>query len=377
MTKPKIYFTTPVFKEIVNHPMVSPKIKEKINELWENLEKVAEVKIAKQRFPSPDEMQQNIVEWGANIVGCHLSHQISAALQQNSALFAVSTSTAGFNHIDLQDGILYTHTPGVLDRTVADFTLALILSNLRNIVSLHNYLWSGSWKPGVKWDLDQNLAMSLDNLLLGIVGMGEIGRELVRRIAPWGISIQYYDITRDEALEEKYPNLKFIDSLETLVQTSDVVSLHLPLNEHTKHLFNKDLLLQMKENALLVNTARGGVIDTEALLSLLESGEIRLHLALDVHENEPLKPETLDRFKKIQAAHTDLSFILIPHNASADADTRGEMAIMILSDIYALATAESPKDLESLRLIPQQRELDLKDTEALTEYRIQSWWDAK
>jgi lactate dehydrogenase-like 2-hydroxyacid dehydrogenase len=128
----------------------------------------------------------------------------------------------------------------------------------------------------------------------------------------------------------------------------------------------------MKPNALLVNTARGPIINTEELLVLLESKEISINLAFDVYEEEPIPPEMLERFKQILAIQPDLRFTFIPHNASADADTRGQMAIMELEDLLAFATATSVEDLAPVRLIPPHR----KRIEAgeVSSFRIQKWF---
>ena len=111
----------------------------------------------------------------------------------------------------------------------------------------------------------------------------------------------------------------------------------------------------MKKGALLVNTARGPIVNFEALLLLLESNEISINLAFDVFENEPLDEDILHRFHLVHKDHPELKFIFIPHNASADADTRAQMAIMFLSDIIALATSTSGEDLKSIRMIPEQK----------------------
>ena len=173
-----------------------------------------------------------------------------------------------------------------------------------------------------KWDLDENLSSTIDNLTLGIIGMGEIGKELTKRLYPWGIKIQYYDIRPQEEFEKEFPNIQYIENIEEIFSQSDIVSLHVPLMDATYHLVNEKLLKLMKKGALLVNTARGPIIDTAELLKLLENNEIEIDLAFDVFEEEPLNKKTLKRFKEIAEKNPQLKFIFIPHNASADADTR-------------------------------------------------------
>lgn len=353
MSKLKCYFTTPVFREIADHPKVSDEKRKKILELWDKLAEVAELRVSEMRFPPEEEITKNIRNWGAQIVGCHLSHPITSEMLKDSEVVAICTSTAGYNHIAQEPGIIITHTPGVLHRTVADFTIAAILANLRNIVGLHNFVWEGDWKIGQKWDLDENLSSTIDNLTLGIIGMGEIGKEITKRVYPWGVKILYYDIQQQEKFEQTYPNIQYVNNLEQIFSQSDIISLHIPLMDATYHIVNENLLKLMKKGSLLVNTARGTVLDFENLLKLLENNEIEINLAFDVFEHEPIDEDSLFRFKKIAEKKPKLKFVFIPHNASADADTRAQMAIMLLEDMIRIATASSLSDLESTRLIPE------------------------
>jgi len=375
--KPKVYFTTPVFRDITLHPKVSEAKKKIILRLWDELEKKTRLKISPHRFSEKEEIKSVISGWKAQIIGCHLSHQLSEEILRNSDVFAICTSTAGTNHIARVPGILITHTPGILHKTVADFTIALILSNLRNTINLHNLVWSAEWKPGQKWDLDDNLSTSMDNLILGIVGMGEIGQELTRRIAPWGIKIIYFDLARKKNIEKAHHTLEYVDSLKELFLKADIISLHIPLTQQTHHLVGEKLLRLMKKNALLVNTARGPVVDTQILLDLLEKRAISINLAFDVFEDEPLNSTDLKRFKKIAKKNPDLRFVFIPHNASADADTRAQMAIMTLEDILSLVLSKSPEDLKNIRLIPEQHYLRGKGNQFpdFENFKISQYWN--
>ena len=224
---------------------------------------------------------------------------------------------------------------------------------------------------------DQDLNNNLDNLTLGIVGLGEIGREIVRRIGPWGIKIIYYDIARNEEFEDKYPGLRFNEEMVDVFSQADIVSIHIPLNDQTKGIVGENLLRKVKPNAVLINTARGPIVDFDALISLLRSKEITIHLAFDVYDPEPISAEVLQAFKEIAEDRPELQFLLIPHNASADADTRAEMSTIILSDLIALATAKSPEDLQSLRLIPPQKKLkDPENFEELANYCISALFNS-
>jgi lactate dehydrogenase-like 2-hydroxyacid dehydrogenase len=374
--KPKVYLTSNVFSalEIGSNETISENIRKNIKDLWQKLELISELKIFNGRFPSENEINKSIEDFKPDIIGCHLSHSLNSKTLKNSTIFAVSTSTAGYNHIQRteKDDILITHTPGVLHETVADYTIAIIMANLRNLVDLHNYIWENQWTPDDKWDLDQSLSSVVTYKVLGIVGLGEIGKEIIRRLYPWGIKILYYDIKQMNDFEQDFPSIEFKENLEDIFRESDIVSIHVPLNKHTEKLVNRDLLKHMKKNTLLVNTARGPVLDLESLLDLLETNEIQINLAFDVFPVEPLDTKTLERFKKIKQQHPEIRIVLIPHNASADADTRGKMNILFLQDIINIIESSSVEDLNEIHIIPDHKK-QLNDKE----WRIFNYWEKK
>jgi len=376
MTKLRCYITSPVFKEIATNEKISEEKRSKLKNLWIDLEDKVDLKISNTRFPSEHELKEVIDVWTPNIIGCHLSHNISEEMLQNPEIIAVCTSTAGYNHIYQYPGVLITHTPGVLHRTVADFTISIIMTNLRNLVGLHNFVWNEEWKSGQKWDLDENLSSTIDSKVIGIIGLGEIGKELASRLSPWGIKLLYHDIKKRPQIEEKIKNLLFVPNLEDVFAKCDVISIHIPLNNNTKHLIGRNCLKLMKKDALLVNTARGAIIDFSELIELLESEEIEINLAFDVYENEPINPDLLKRFKNVSDSKKNLRFIFIPHNASADANTRAQMAIMLLEDILKIVKSTSRHDLTSMHLIPEQRTLlySTSGDKKLKEYRIGKFW---
>ena len=376
----KIYLTSPVFHEIANHEKVSQGKKQRIEQLWLELHKNAEVIVDSSRFPSAQRIYDVVKQNDIDFIGCHISHPITKSILELPSVKAVCTSSMGFNHIFPYPGVLITHTPSIMDKTVAELAIGIIIANLRNIIGLHNYLWDGKWDPDLKWDLDENLNKSLDNLTLGIVGLGEIGRVVVRRLDPWGIKIIYYDINRNQDFEANFPNLTFFKKMGDIFERSDIVSMHIPLNNSTSGIIDSSLLKQMKKHALLVNTARGAIINFPDLIRLLKSKEISINLAFDVFEPEPIPPETLNEFKKIAKDRPELRFVFIPHSGSSDADTRAQMSIVLLTNLIRLSKSEKPENFVDLELIPSQRmlkDLNNSTSEKIKKYRIWKWWESR
>ena len=374
--KPRVLLTSRVFgpEEIGANEKISKEIRIQIKNLWESLTSLADLTIFNGRFPDDDQIKALIKSSNPNIIGCHLSHNLTSEMLENPDIFALSTSTAGFNHINRcpEDDILITHTPGVLHDTVADYSVALIMANLRNIIDLHNYVWNESWTTKDKWDLDQSLSSIIKNKILGIVGLGEIGKEIVRHLYPWGIKILYYDINRNVEFEDKFKNIEFKENLQELFKEADIISINVPLNAHTENLISWDLLKLMKKGSLLINTARGPILDINALLDLLEQRVIQINIALDVFPIEPLDPNTLERLRKIKQEIPEIRMILMPHNASADADTRGKMVIIFLEDIIKIIESSGPEDLDGVRIIPEHRK-QLSEKK----WRIHKYWESK
>ncbi|MFX1364882.1 MAG: NAD(P)-dependent oxidoreductase [Promethearchaeota archaeon] len=374
--KPKVYFTSNVFsvKKIGSNEKISEIFRNTIKDLWQELSKISIIKLFNGRFPSEEEIQSEIKIFNPNILGCHLSHPISSKILKSSSILAVSTSTAGYNHIERteQDDILITHTPGVLQATVADYTIALIMANLRNLIDLHSYVWNEQWTSGNKWDLDQSLSSVITDETLGIVGLGEIGKELVRRLYSWDIRIQYHDIEQQKVFEKNFPLIEFKEDIQDIFKDSDIITLHIPFNKHTEKFVGRNLLSLMKKGALLINTARGGVLDLETLLNMLESKEIQINIAFDVFPIEPIDSKTLERLKNIKKNQQDIRMILLPHNASADANTRAKMMILFLKDIIKIIKSSSLEDLKDIHIIPEHKK-------QLTEkkWRIYNYWEEK
>jgi glyoxylate reductase len=242
-------------------------------------------------------------------------------------LKVIANVAVGFNNIDipyaLSRGVVVTHTPDVLTESVADFTWALILAITRRLAEGERVVRRGAWKG---WALDFMLGTELRGKQLGLVGVGRIGRAVAARASAFGMRVAFtevFEITVDGAEAM---------SFDRLLTTSDVVSLHVPLTPETRHLIDKRTLARMKRSAFLINTARGPVVDEEALAWALQQHLIA-GAALDVFENEP-------------AVHPDLltleNVLLVPHLASGTTETRTAMAELAADNVLAVLQGRPP-----------------------------------
>ncbi len=252
----------------------------------------------------------------------------------------VAQYAVGYDNIDVEcatkHGIYVTNTPGVLTEAVADLTWALILAAARRLVEADHYVRSGEWyRGGVAWHPEMMLGMDVHGKTLGIIGFGRIGRAVAQRAKGFNMKVLYYDVARAPEEVEKQLGATYVD-LETLLRESDIVSIHVPLTPQTRHMIGERELRMMKPTAILVNTARGPVIDTEALVKALKEGWIAA-AALDVFEQEPLPPDhPLTKLKNV---------VLAPHIGSATRETREKMACMVLENLLAFRDRKEPPTL--------------------------------
>jgi glyoxylate reductase len=260
---------------------------------------------------------------------CMLTDRIDAALVDACPrLRAISTCSVGVDHIDLaaatRRGIPVGHTPGVLAETTADLAFALLLAAARRVVESDRLVRAGGWTPERRWEPDMLLGRDVHGAVLGIVGLGQIGRAMARRASGFGMRVLGFSRTPRDA-----PGVERT-SLEALLAAADFVSVHLALTPDTRGLLDAGALARMKPGAVLVNTARGGIVDEAALAEALASG--RLHGAgIDVFASEPLLPEsplrTLD------------NVVLTPHIGSASVATRARMAELAVENLLAALEA--------------------------------------
>ena len=227
----------------------------------------------------------------------------------------------GVDNIDIaactQRGIPVGNTPGVLTESTADLTMALILSIARNIPTASRDAYEGRWKT---WTPAGWLGMELNGSVLGIMGMGKIGQAVAKRALDFGMKIIFTDTK-----ERKIPNTKQV-SLNSLLELSDIVSLHAPLSSETRGIMNRHTISLMKPTALLINAARGPLVDTDSLLEALQN-DIISGAALDVTDPEPLPPS--------HPLYTFKNCLIVPHIGSATQHTRRRMAELACENLIA------------------------------------------
>jgi len=250
-------------------------------------------------------------------------------------LKVVSNVAVGYNNFDVaaatRRGVMLTNTPGAMDDTTADFAWCLILATARRLIEADRLVRSGKW---TRWRFMSNLGWDVYGKTLGICGFGRIGRGVARRAAGFNMRVLYTGPRRAPEAVERELKATFVDK-QTLLRESDVVSLHLPLFPETRHYIGAAELALMKPTAVLVNTARGPVVDERALVKTLKAGQIAA-AGLDVYENEP----------KLAAGLAKLAnTVLAPHMASASVDTRLRMCNMAVANCTAALTGQRPPNL--------------------------------
>ncbi|PYQ81423.1 MAG: D-glycerate dehydrogenase [Acidobacteria bacterium] len=269
---------------------------------------------------APDELRARVADKNA-LVSLLTDAIDRTVIDAAPELKVIANVAVGFNNIDVayatSRGVVVTHTPDVLTESVADFTWALILAITRRLAEGERVVRSGAWKG---WALDFMLGTELNGKQLGLVGVGRIGRAVAARAPVFGMRVVYTE-PRDVDL----PGAENV-SLDRLLNTSDIVSLHVPLLPETRHLIDKKSLARMKRSAYLINTARGPVVDEAALAWALQH-HLLAGAALDVYENEPaVHPELL----KLD------NVLLVPHLASATTETRTAMADLAAENVLAV-----------------------------------------
>ncbi|MGB5816312.1 MAG: D-glycerate dehydrogenase [Thermoanaerobaculia bacterium] len=291
----------------------------------ERLAELCDVEVRPQGVESEDELAELVP--GVHGLLTLLMHRVGEkALSAADSLEAVANCAVGVDNIDLEAArrhdVVVTNTPGVLTEDTADLTWALILSVLRGVVSGDRFLRRGDFRG---WRPQLLLGRSLQSVVLGVVGAGRIGQAVLHRAAAFGVRTLYASRSRLPEERERVMGTEWRE-LAALLAESDVVSLHLPLNEETRHLMDRRRLAAMKPGSVLVNTARGPLVDEAALAAALAAG----HLAgagLDVYEHEPRVDPDLLLMENV---------VLLPHLGSATRETRIRMADCCCEDLITV-----------------------------------------
>ncbi|MBN2627550.1 MAG: D-glycerate dehydrogenase [Spirochaetales bacterium] len=242
-------------------------------------------------------------------------------------LKAVCNVSVGYNNVDVEEarerGITVTNTPGVLDETVADLILSLMLSVSRRIVELDSYVRAGGWKPSDGRNL---YGRDVHHTRLGIIGMGRIGEAVARRAAlGFSMAVGYNNRNRKPDAEEKLGAV--YQDLETLLKESDFIVLMTPLTEETRGMIGRREFSLMKRTAFFINASRGQTVDEAAMIEALQNGTIA-GAGLDVFEQEPVSPE--NPLLKLG------NVVLLPHIGSATDRTRNDMARLAVENLKGI-----------------------------------------
>lgn len=255
-----------------------------------------------------------------------LTDKIDAPLMDsNPRLKVISNFAVGYDNVDIpaatERGIPIGNTPGVLTDTTADLAFTLMMAAARRIQESIDYVRAGKWKT---WGPKLLMGQDIHGATLGIIGFGRIGQGMARRASGFGMRTLYYDVYRRHDLEQSM-GVVYAD-LDTLLRESDFVTVHTDLNETTRHMLNARTFAKMKRTAIVVNTARGPIVDPQALYDALKAGVIG-GAALDVTEPEPLPADS--------PLLTLPNCLVVPHIASASVVTRGKMAQMAAANLLA------------------------------------------
>lgn len=271
--------------------------------------------------PSKEELLQHVpgVDGILSLLSDPIDVEVIKAAGEN--LRVISNYAVGYNNIDIQEAtrrnISVGNTPGVLTEATADFAFALMMSAGRRVVEAEKHVRAGKWKT---WSPSTLLGVDFAGATLGIIGFGRIGKAMARRATGFGMRILIYDPTT-----QPMAGIIKVD-LDTLYRESDFISIHTPLTPETKHLINADAFGKMKPNAVLVNTARGEIVDQAALYDALKNHRI-FAAGIDVSDPEPLPMDS-------PLLELD-NLIVCPHIASASTTTRENMSLIAAGNLLA------------------------------------------
>jgi len=285
------------------------------------------------RPPAADEIVEAAAAVDGLLVAPGLRFDAELVARLPERVRVIATFSVGCDHVDLaacrRHGIRVTNTPDVLTEATADIAMLCLLGAARRAHEGQTMLRAGRWTG---WAPTQLMGAELAGRRLGIVGMGRIGRAMARRAAAFGLAIHYHNRRRLPPEEEA--GATFHDSLEGLLEVAHFLSLHCPVTEENRGMIDRDAIARLPAGAVVVNTARGSLIDDEALIEALRSGRV-FAAGLDVFAGEPaLHPGYLD---------LDNAFLL-PHLGSATVETRNAMGFRCLDNLDAFFAGSAPPD---------------------------------
>ena len=306
--RPRVWVSRPLFDDIV----------ERLREYFD-----VEVESADREW-TRQEMAQKLRDKSGAVLG--LADPVDAQVLADTPLLrAVANRGVGYNNLDVaaltRAGVVATNVPGVLDETVADFAWALMLAAARRVTEAERWLRAGNWQ-GMSFHV--MLGAEVHGRTLGILGMGRIGQAVARRAAGFRMPVIYHNRSRLAADIERDCAAHHVDR-ETLLRDADFLVIALPLTKQTRHAIGAEELALMKRDAIVINIARGGVVDDAALIAALREKRIAA-AALDVFENEPDVPAQLLALDNV---------VLTPHIGSASLATRRAMASLAVDNLIA------------------------------------------
>ncbi|MEN6474266.1 MAG: D-glycerate dehydrogenase [Syntrophaceae bacterium] len=297
----------------------------------ERLAKMCTLDIWERDDPMPrDDLIRSIT--GKEGLLCLLGDQVDAAVMDAAGRLGIIANYAvGFDNIDIPAamarGIVVTNTPGVLTDATADLAWALIFASVRRIVQAHTFLRESAWQG---WDPNLMLGRDITGATLGIIGAGRIGTAVALRSRGFNMPVLYTGRTPNTLIEAELNATRV--ELDELLAEADIISLHVPLSPENHHMIGRRELGLMKSTAVLINTARGALIDEGALVEALRRGRIA-GAGLDVYENEPRVHPGLMELENV---------VTLPHIGSATHTTRSKMADMAADNILAFLRGEEP-----------------------------------
>ena len=268
------------------------------------------------------------------ILPCHTEHFSAAVIARlPDSVRAIANFSVGVDHVDLAAakarGIIVTNTPDVLSDATAEIAMLLILGAARRASEGERLVRSGEWDS---WSPAFMVGIQVTGKRLGIVGLGRVGRVVAQRARGFDMEIHYHDSERIAAALES--GAVYHQTLEDLLPVCDFLSIHCPATPDTRHLINEKTIARLPDGAVVVNAARGAVIDDEALIAALRSGKVAA-AGLDVYNDEP----------DINPAYRDLpNTFLLPHIGSATAETRDAMGFRALDNLDAIRAGREPRD---------------------------------